>query len=115
MTKIGVEQIPAKLYELLQPLTPDERTRVVQATLVLFGESAPTILPSSGTPPKPNLGGSSAPFPFVQAKNPANKGEMLAVAARYRELHANAQTHSKADLKKVIADARRNFDDRNFA
>src|SRR5207247_3229045 len=28
---------------------------------------------------------------------------------------ANAQTHSKADLKKVIADARRNFDDRNFA
>jgi len=116
MTKIGVEQIPAKLYELLQSLTPEERSRAVQATFLLFGESAPISLPSSGTPPgKPNLSGSMTPFAFVQTKNPANKGEMLAVAARYRELHENAQTHSKEDLKKVITDARRNFDNTNFA
>ena len=47
-------------------------------------------------------------------KDPQNKGEILAVAARYREL-SGEDGHSKADLKIVITEAGRNFDDANFA
>lgn len=112
-------QIPAKLYELLSPLSPDERTRVVQATLILFGDEVPAAsLPRSAAQTKIAGIASDAsvdPAVFFDQKGPRNKGEELAVAARFRELHQHQDKHSKADLKKVITDARRNFDDNNFA
>ena len=117
MAKTNLAQLPAKLYDLLASLTPDERYRAVQATMVLFGD-APTQLKPEGKAIQ-RLGGvqdvTGTPHSFVESKAPANKGELLAVAARYREVQQGAQSHSKADLKKVIGDARRNFDDRNFA
>jgi hypothetical protein len=118
MAKTMVSQIPAKLYELLEPLTAEERTRVVQATLILFGDevSAPDLGHKLGddgrTIKKPsNL---SSPSDFFQLKDPKNKGEILAVAARYRESKGE-EKHSKSDLKDVIVEAGRNFDDTNFA
>ena len=112
-----VAQLPAKLYELLSPLTPEERTRVVRATLILFGDEA---IPEPDAPDKPSgrdRGDENPndPREFFDEKAPQNKGEALAVAARFRELTDGEETHSKADLKKVITDARRNFDDSNFA
>ncbi len=114
----NVAQLPAKLYELLSPLTPEERVRVVQATLILFGDE-PTLPSTSSTSGKP-LATPSGGTPtdagaFFDEKAPQNKGEALAVAARFRELSEKEETHTKADLKKVTTDARRNFDDRNFA
>lgn len=120
MAKTPLPQIPAKLYELLAPLTPEDRVRAVQATLVLFGDEVSEIMPpgqGSGLTGKPRKPGAtpSDPSEFVREKDPQNKGELLAVAARYRELVGDHESHPKADLQKVITDARRNFDDRNFA
>ena len=118
MATVNVAQVPAKLYELLSPLTPEERTRVVKATLILFGDeplgvgapAAESTLASGQTPAPPTDAGA-----FFDLKDPKNKGEVLAVAARYREQCEKQESHTKADLKKVITDARRNFDDSNFA
>jgi hypothetical protein len=110
MPKTNVAQLPAKLYELLSPLSPEERTRVVQATMILFGEGAPAPPPGEATTPAAN-----DPGAFFDKKGPKNKGETLAVAARFRELNQNEETHTKADLKAVVTSARRNFDDSNFA
>lgn len=118
MAKVTVSQIPAKLYELLEPLTPEERSRAVQATLILFGDEVPARSlddnrgrdgRSAGSPSSPRDAGE-----FFHLKDPQNKGESLAVAARYRELKGE-EVHTKADLKAVITDAGRNFDDSNFA
>ena len=117
MPKPAIAQLPTKLYKLLSPLRPDERARVVQATMILFGEDAPAPLPAShdglasrkDTPPSNDAGA------YFDEKEPKNKGETLAVAARFLEQTAHEETHSKADLKAVITSARRNFDDNNFA
>jgi hypothetical protein len=110
----NVAQLPAKLYELLSPLTPEERARVVQATLILFGDEQTTPIEP---PDKPGGSGGASPSDagaFFDEKAPQNKGEILAVAARFRERTEKEETHAKADLKKVITGARRNFDDHNF-
>ena len=120
MANTSLAQVPAKLYDLLAPLTPEDRLRAVQATLVLFGEEIPAEV--SLGPQKPSLahptgtaGTSSDPAAFMNQKDPQNKGELLAVAARYREQIEKEDSHSKADLRKVVTDAHRNFDDTNFA
>lgn len=119
MTKTTVAQLPAKLYELLSPLSAEDRNRVVQATLILLGDDAALATPASGG--LPSLGAratGSTPTDagaYFDDKAPKNKGEALAVAARFRELRQNKDTHSKADLKAVITGSRRNFDDHNFA
>lgn len=116
MATPNVAQLPAKLYELLSPLTPEERARVVQATLILFGDEPTALKESPGKPAGDAGGGKTASDAgaFFDEKAPQNKGEILAVAARFREQTEDEETHSKADLKKVITDARRNFDDHNF-
>jgi len=116
MAKTNPAEISAKLYELLEPLTSDERARAIQATLVLFGEPPQVELqpraPSPVVTSQNRHGGTVSAF--FEEKAPANKGEILAVAARYRELNLGAETHSKEELKKTISDARRNFDSANF-
>jgi hypothetical protein len=119
MPKTPVAQVPAKLYELLSPLEPHERARVVQATLILFGEELPAAVAAGGasskpafTPPGTHPTDAST---YFDQKAPKNKGEILAVAARFREEVEKQETHTKADIKAVITGARRNFDDANFA
>lgn len=115
MAKTSVAQMPEKLYELLEPLAPEDRARVVQATFILFGEAVPAV---GGVPKTPMIQirnpSTSDAGTYFDAKGPKNKGEELAVAARFREINEGQETHSKADLKKVVTDARRNFDDSNF-
>lgn len=123
MAKLSVAQLPAKLYELLSPLSPEERVRVVQATMILFGENLPSGSTNGpGGQNQDSVGGTGSGDrvqdniqTFLDEKNPKNKGEMLAVVARYRELKDGIETHSKADFKNLITSARRNFDDSNFA
>lgn len=118
MPKTSVAQLPAKLYGLLSGLSSEDRARAIQATLILFGEEAPTAPLVGGTPlPRPRTSGAAPtdPAAYLDEKAPTNKGETLAVAARFRELSQKEETHSKADLKTVITRARRNFDDSNFA
>lgn len=124
MSKTPLAQLPAKLYELLEPHPPEDRARIVQATMLLLGDEpisagvpgqpTPTNAVAPATPANP-IGTPSDAAAFIDEKAPKNKQELLAVAARYRELTANEETHSKEDFKVVFTEARRNFDDHNFA
>lgn len=119
MTKqANIIDVAGKIHALLADLTPDERVRVVQSALVLFGDSAPPI----PTPPDDATGQSKPPDDtnsnakdYFTQKNPRNKGESLAVAARYLERHEKKDGCTREEMKKCFADGRRNFDGRSFA
>ncbi|MEW8028275.1 MAG: hypothetical protein AB2794_09210 [Candidatus Thiodiazotropha endolucinida] len=122
MSKPTVAELPGQLYTLLEPLTAEERGRVIQATLVLFGDAPTNFVPAGvqsagkdGGNSSPQGGGSGlSPQQFMDEKDPRNKGEIFAVAAKYLEDSEGQEEHSKADLKRVIVEARRNFDDAHF-
>lgn len=105
-----------EIFNLLEPYSPEERQRIIHAAIILLGDTP--VFPgktSRGTQlfnPSVVSGGAQE---FFAEKNPKNKGEELAVAARYIELTASVEEISKADFKAVFAEARRNFDDKNFS
>jgi hypothetical protein len=128
MTKLDDQKnlgaLSSKVYELLDGLEPGERAKVLNAVVQLFGDPIDAQLSGSGAG---NSGGSqvgsigSAPHSvpssaqqFFVHKQPANKGEMLAIAARYREEHSAADVHYVDDFAKFFVEARQNFDRRNF-
>jgi len=111
-----------KIYDLLHGLEPEDRAKVMNSVAHLFGDqpisnSAPA--PNSGEAASQNVrglshqGGLNEQQYFVQ-KRPQNKGEMLAVAARYREEHGQGGSHTKDDFAAYFRDARQNFDSNNF-
>jgi len=121
MTTKDITQLHAEICKPLSPLSSEERSRVIQATLILLGEtqvSAPNPTPThphssphhQPTLHKPNQNIQA----FLSEKDPKNKGEILACLARYRELNESIEEHSKQDFKTLSAAARRNFDDKNF-
>ena len=119
MAKVNIAQLPGKLYDLLKDLEFEERQRVVAATLLLFGDPPANSVNVNSvvTPPIGGTTGSGIPTAksYMDKKDPQNKGEMLAVAARFRELYEEAETHTKEQIQKIFSDARRNFDSGNYA
>jgi hypothetical protein len=118
----NIAQVSAKLFDLLKHLEPTERQRVVAATMMLFGEAAPSPGTIAGATPnraagsaQATGGGGQTPKSFLDAKDPQNKSEALAVAARFRELVENSESHTKDQLREVFAAARRNFDSSNYS
>jgi hypothetical protein len=112
-----------KIYSLLRELQPEDRIRVLTSVAQLFGD--PPVSASSTNPPGPGAGtqkminpgsqaGSSNPQQYFAKKSPQNKGEMLAVAAKYREEHGGGHSHTRDDLAKFFTDARQNFDRNHF-
>lgn len=112
MAKTNIAQLTGKLYELLKDLEPEERQKAVAATLILYGDH-PAVANGSLRATSSSLSKHSAKS-FMDEKDPQNKGEMLAVAARFLELFEEKQTHTKEEIHKVFTDARRNFDVRNY-
>ena len=118
MKSKNMAELLAKMYELLEPLDPQERSRLITSTLGLFPDSIPiTNLdpqqpPSTNTFKKTTPGVSSAAI-YFEDKDPRSKVEELAIAARYRE-HDGHESHSKDDLKAVFQTSRRPFDSHNF-
>jgi hypothetical protein len=117
--------LSSKVYELLDGLEAAERTKVLNAVVQLFGdpvvaqpsgsgaaESGKSQMGSVGSAPQQSVPGNAQQF-FVH-KNPSSKGEMLAVAARYREQHSAADGHRVEDFAKFFVEARQNFDRRSF-
>lgn len=117
--------LSGKVYELLGGLEPGERTKVLKAVAQLFGdpadsqrtgsgmtESGGSQRGSAGSAQQHGLPANAQEF-FVH-KNPENRGEMLAVAARYREQYGAADVHQEDDFANFFAEARQNFDRRNF-
>jgi hypothetical protein len=125
MTKTNVAAVATRIYELLDPVESSDRQRAIAAALTLLGEAGVSVpqagLPPGGTgaiagsPAAPaaagNLQGAKA---FFDTKQPINKIEELAVAARFRETVLQQESHDSASLESVFKAARRNFDKKNF-
>ena len=115
----------SKIVALLEPLEDGDRLKVIQAAFVLLGVNAgeAIAMPTAGMPSRaPGLAvapsaaaKANGEKEYFDAKQPASKGEELAVACRYREEVLDASSSMKEELKAVFKAARRNFDDRNFA
>lgn len=133
----GLAQITKDLFDLLEPLEPAERQRVISAALTLLGDigflppsggasavhvdngvarsnghSAPSGLPASSF--RAATGTPSNAQVYFEDKDPQSKLEEYAVAARFRELTCGQQTHSKEEFEQVITDARRNFNESKY-
>lgn len=125
----SVAQLAAQLHQLLEPLTREDRARVVQAAFILVGDVVPTVGAQPSHPGAPSGLGTNqvqasrasaserigTAAEFFANKSPQNKGEELAVACRFRELTQQGDVHSKKELQAVYAAARKNFDANNFA
>jgi hypothetical protein len=121
-TNLG--ELSNKVYRLLQGASPEDRTKVLNSVVHLFGEAparagpanvqAPGGTPPAGTAASVSRQDSMTSKRFFSDKDPQNKGEMLAVAARYREQYDRATSHTAEDFAKLFSDARQNFDRRNF-
>ena len=112
----NIANTSVELLKLLESYSTEERQRIIQATMILLGDTNIPIVPNLETPSSfGSKAVSGKAKEFFEQKDPKNKGEELAVAARYREETIGAEEHSKADLKAVFAEARRNFDDKNFS
>jgi len=105
----------AKLVAILEPIDKADRIRAVRAALTVLGDDAAEgdDLPELTRPPT-SVRSSLREKSYFDQKNPRTKVEELAVAARYREESVSATTHTQAQLREVIAAARRNFDAKNF-
>jgi hypothetical protein len=121
--KSSIPDTSAKIYKLLEQFEPEERSRIISGTLALFGSPAP-LTPIAANPATPAnqtqatgraSTASADPQQFFQQKDPQNKGESLAVAARYLENTSASTSHTKAHLEQATRGARRNFDSANFA
>ena len=122
--KPSIAEITQQIYELLKPLDSQERARIILAAQTLLGDGGQVPLIPSPTPPiiggSPSHPGKGSPNlqdirSFFDHKAPENKGEELAVAARFREMRNEGSTHTKDELETAIKAARRNFDSRNFS
>jgi hypothetical protein len=123
MAKTDISSIPQKMFKLIKDCTPEERQRVITATLTLFDERyvAPTGSGGGGGAP-----GSSAAFgggagggaltvrQFFDQKKPQGKTEELAVAVRYLEQYGNVSSPTKEQIGEAVTSAKRNFDSKNF-
>lgn len=109
-----------RIVEILEPLEPTDRSRVIHAALTLLGEDSSFDLnahgASAGTEGKKRERQAKdlTEHAYFDAKEPRTKGEELAVAARYREEYQEAITSTRAGLEQIIRAARRNFDGGNF-
>jgi len=117
-----IGEVAFEIYKILKDIASEERARIIKATVVLLGDelSHVPVIPGKeelSKKEKASVVGDSvdeSPQKFLTTKEPANRGELLAVAARYLEKFAEKESCTRADIKKIIADARRNFDDKNF-
>ena len=112
-SKKSAAAVTTELFDLLEPLSPEERARAIAAAQTLLGTTPPAagIVVSTGGVPAGTGGTAQA---FFGQKQPNSTPEALAVAARYREMTQNAMQHTKEDIRAVFRDARRSFDSANF-
>ncbi|MCM2354912.1 MAG: hypothetical protein NDI63_14925 [Pseudobdellovibrio sp.] len=125
MSSQNLGEVSKNLYDLLTALEPEDRQKVLTSVLALLGEEIkkPIVVAngknsvlangSDNLENDPSEVGSAKDF--FSLKNPENRGEAFAVAARYLEFTKNQELVNKDDLLAVFKEARRNFDSKNFS
>jgi hypothetical protein len=123
MAKTDISTAPQKMYKLLKSFSAEERQRVINSTLTLFGEvhtggGAPGGGSGAGAGGSTGTGSPGGTTPtvrqFFDAKQPKGKIEELAVAARYREQYSGGTSNTKEEFQETFKAAKRNFDAKNF-
>jgi hypothetical protein len=127
MPKPAAVTVVTKLVALLTPLEAAERTRVIDATLMLLGEQPRGDQGAGGGAGGGAGAGAGATGGgagdasvrqgeqvYFNGKKPKTKGEELAVAARFRELRFRATSSTGAEIQATITAARRDLDVKNF-
>jgi hypothetical protein len=118
MKKVSVGDLASQIYSLLEELTAEERSRVLAATSMLFGDqvslSQPTAQKSSFAEVGQRANQVGGVKEYFEDKQPKSKIEEMVIAARYRELNG-FESNSKEDFKNVMQEGRRYFDSANFA
>lgn len=121
VTNLG--ELSNKVYGLLSELETEERSKVITAVMSLFGEEVAAPCGANNSPMGGGASGVVAPQApaasnsakqYYAMKQPKNKGEMLAVAAKFREEHSNGASSAQNDFASFFRDARQNFDRGNF-
>src|SRR6267154_3225154 len=119
MTKNKMLDAINGIVAILEPLSVDERKRAISAAGTVLGDGlalGEEDIVDEAAQSKRSPGRSAArnAAAYFDEKGPQNKGEELAVAARYREENEGASATTRDEFKAVLKDARRNFDDKNF-
>jgi hypothetical protein len=110
------------VMEALEPLAPDERTRVLKSASALYGivlpsreaalgaESVEADSDEEGRSPKAssaNRGKRKSLVEFLQEKDPATNAQRLATFAYYREhVEGKGETFGRGDLEDYFASAK---------
>jgi hypothetical protein len=118
--KANLGTLSNKVYDLLQGLDAEDRTKILASVTQLYGDNEVStngvggISRGSAPDTASNLTGEHNPQEYCKSKDPQNKGELLAVAARYHEIHAKSDASKLEDFVAFFNAARRNFDRHNF-
>src|SRR5687767_12131581 len=88
----SIAEASTKIFQVLEPFESEDRVRIVRGTLLLLGEQAGVANNEQNSEAAKNM--SSQPNPkdalaFFALKQPSQKTEEFATAARYQELHEN--------------------------
>jgi hypothetical protein len=116
--KKSIAQVSSEIYALLEPLKADERARILNGVRALFGDATVPATTSGGGNGE---GGAVTDVvrrgaqAYFDHKDPKNKSEEFATAARFHELSTNGAVAAKLDFERIIAtQARRSFHRLNF-
>ncbi|TET38304.1 MAG: hypothetical protein E3J72_03580 [Planctomycetota bacterium] len=115
MGKEKIVDLVAMIYKLLKNRTPEDRSKIITAALALCGDSASPFSPAPAEGIQPPSGKKMKAADYFEEKDPKDKGEQLAVAARFLELSESKEHLERADFKRVFDSARINFNDDRFA
>jgi hypothetical protein len=124
-TRTDLAGITTQIHDLLLGLEAHDRQKAITAAMTLLGDA---YFPVVAARADGSVGGQNGAAQsntaddsaltaraFFDQKEPRGKVEELVVAARYREIAEDAETHTKEQLGQTIKAARRNFDATNFA
>lgn len=122
MSTPNIGSIAAKVFDIVRELEQSDQLKVFKAVYALcdIGQSPLSHEANNENVHIATLNSSASkqindPASYLAHKAPQSKMELLAVAARYRELYESKSDHSKEDFATFFSTARKNFDHNNFA
>lgn len=117
MKEDATVNVLTQIFNLLTPIEPGERIRILQTVQAFFGVVA--VMPQSSINQNKSvaIGASDSgdAKQFFDRKEPKNKGEDFAVAAKFSIENGQGDVHTLDSLKNIIkSQAKRRFDAQNF-
>lgn len=112
MSESNLAEISAKINKILEVLDSLERRICsLQSSMTLRGSASvqPSAEPSADSSALATSPKNVTEQDFFSEKQPKTNEEKMAVAARYRELYMEKDTHSGKEMREFFSAARENF------